>query len=567
MTLKNFEDNISPVILERGYSYFVNNHITSLEEEDTGLWLAEVEGTDTYFVTIETESNKINNWDCDCPFEGEVCKHVAAVLYAIAESESLKKETVKSKGSKKKKTKNVEMIFNKVTKEDLKEFILSQFKKNRELKNRFIAYFAEHINENAEDKYKTIVKNVIKASEDSSGFIGYYSASSLTNDLEAILNKAQMLLEERNLVESLAICKSVIEELPSLEECMDDSDGGLYGLTEYAFDIFSQIAVKAPPELKDILFQYCIDSYTHGNFNGTDFSEEFLCVLPDLISLEEQEQQFFKIINDQIEMEKDEPYSDYRITRLIQIKVNFLKNSNRKEEAWKLVEDNKQYPEFMVLLVDEAVKRKDFIKAVELCFEGIKIAQEKRHPGTISDWNERLLTIYETTNNIVEIRKMAKKLFFEKHFSMKYYKKLRSTYKKEEWGKICESIIEKIKGKDKSGSYYDAHTLAEIFVIENYKERLLKLLQLNSKRIGFVDEYAKHIKKEYPEKLILLYEEGIKKHAENTGRNFYNEVAHYLKNLQKINGGKEKVKSIVNYFRQTYKNRRAMREILNKNFS
>ncbi len=94
----------------------------------------------------------------------------------------------------------------------------------------------------------------------------------------------------------------------------------------------------------------------------------------------------------------------------------------------------------------------------------------------------------------------------------------------------------------------------------------MKLLQLNSEEINFIDRYVKHLKKYFPDELILLYEKGIKKLAENTGRRYYNEVANYLKSLQQITGGDEKVKSIVNYFRQTYKNRRAMMEILDLEF-
>lgn len=92
------------------------------------------------------------------------------------------------------------------------------------------------------------------------------------------------------------------------------------------------------------------------------------------------------------------------------------------------------------------------------------------------------------------------------------------------------------------------------------------MLQINSDEIHFVDEFAKYLKGEYPQEIISLYERGIKKYAENTGRNFYHEVVGYLKNLQKINGSGEKVKTLVNYFRQTLKNRRAMMEILNKHF-
>lgn len=564
MTLKNFEDNIPPVILERGYNYFTKNRVLSLEEDEKGLWVAEVEGTENYYVSLEIKGNKIQHWDCDCPFEGEICKHVTAVLYAISENELNKNEPAQKKGSKKSKAKSIESIFNKVTKEELKEFILSLFSKDRRLKNELLAYFAEYLDEEPGSKYKTIIKNIIKAAEDRYGFIDYRSSLSLTRDLGNLLNKAQAFLEERNLMESLAICKALIEEVPLLFQHMDDSSGGISDLMDFSFDIFSQIVSKAPPLLKDELFRYCIDRFSEEKYHDFDFGDGFLSLLPELITIEEQEKQFLKIIDNRIDVERNKEYPDYRVSHLLQVKVDFLMNGNRKEEARQLVKDNRQYPEFMEMIVDEALQKNDYPKAVALCFEGIKIAEEKGHPGTVNSWNEKLLSIYEKTKNRVEIRKTAKKLFFEKHFSMTYYKKLKSTYVQDEWPEICESIIEDIKGKNKRGDYYDARTLANIFVEENYKERLLKLLQINSDKIDFVAEYTEQLKKDYPDELILLYEKGIRKLGENTGRNYYNEVAYYLKKLQKINGGGEKVKSIVRYFLQTYKNRRAMREVLSK---
>ena len=92
-------------------------------------------------------------------------------------------------------------------------------------------------------------------------------------------------------------------------------------------------------------------------------------------------------------------------------------------------------------------------------------------------------------------------------------------------------------------------------------------MEINSTRIEFVDQFANHIKDDYPEKIIQLFEPAIKTYAMNSGREFYNNVVRYLKKIKKINGGEERVKKIVEQFRIQYKNRRAMMEILNKNFS
>ncbi len=564
MTIKDFEQNIPPEILERGNNYYSNNQVFSLNEIEPGVWSAVVAGTEDYNVTIEIDNNEVEYWECDCPFEGEVCKHVAAVLYAITGNEFQVKKTAKDKKAKKKKVNDIDTIFEKTSKEELQEFIISQFSQNRNLRNSFTSHFAEYIEGNSESKYKSLIRNIIHAAEDGYGFVDYRSARQVTQNLIGLLNKAKMLLEKKNRLESLVVVKSVIEEVPLLARHMDDSDGGIRDILDYAFELFSLIIEKAPPELKDKLFQYCIDEYPKQKYHDNGFEEGFLIILPGLITTGEQEKIFLKMIDKQIEIEKRKTFPDYGVSSLLKLKFDFLSSGNRKQEAWELIEANKQYSELMKILVDEKIKNKDFFKAVELCFEGIKIAEEKRHPGTSSEWKMKLLEIYEQTNNIIELRKIAEDLFFEHYYEMVYYRKLKSTYPPEEWKEVSKSIIEKIKNKNRLGSYADANILANIFIEENYKERLLKLIQINASHINFVDHYAKYFISDYPDKILTFYEEGVKVLAKNTGRNFYKEIAGYLKKMKKITGGEEKVNAIIMNFRTIYKNRRAMMEILGK---
>ena len=561
MTLKNFEDYIPSEILKRGYSYYKNYHIISLEEEDSGVWIAEVSGNDDYNVTIEIEGSDIINCDCDCPFEGDICKHIAAVLFAIRD-ETISSKTRHKEKSKKSKAKSIDEIFNKITKEELRDFITIHFAQNKSLKNSFFARFAEYIDDDEKSKYEIIVKNMVRASEDRYGFIEYRSANYLTGELMELLHKADNMTDKKKLYESLAICKAVIEEIPLLAGQMDDSAGGIRDLLDYSFNIFSEIAEKAPPELKDDLFKYCIEEYSKEKYHENDLGGEFLSVLPGLITTEDQGKKFLKMLDKQIQLSEVTDFTDYRVVQLLMVKINFFISRDRKQEALKIVMDNIQYPDFREIIVDEALNKKDYIKAIQLCYEGIQIAEHKKHPGTVHNWNDKLLSIYESTNNIVEIRKMTKMLF-EDFYDMKYYKKLKSTYGPEEWTNICKSIIDTIKN-NKSGGYEHASSLANIFIEENYKDRLLKLLQINQENLTFADEYAEHLIAIYPEELILIYEKGILKMAENTGRSYYKKVADYLKKLQKMDGGKEKVKELVDHFRLIYKNRSAMLEVLSK---
>ncbi|MEP6646344.1 MAG: SWIM zinc finger family protein [Saprospiraceae bacterium] len=80
-----FEDDIHRVVTELGKNYFDEGKIIMLKQTSDG-WTATVEGSETYHVLLEGH-DAITTWQCTCPFEhGPVCKHIAAVLYAVRDN-------------------------------------------------------------------------------------------------------------------------------------------------------------------------------------------------------------------------------------------------------------------------------------------------------------------------------------------------------------------------------------------------------------------------------------------------------------------------------------------------
>lgn len=79
-----FEQDIHLLITERGKEYFDAHQVLMLKQTADG-WTAVIEGNEAYEVLLEGH-DVIHSWQCTCPFDhGPVCKHVAAVLYAVRE--------------------------------------------------------------------------------------------------------------------------------------------------------------------------------------------------------------------------------------------------------------------------------------------------------------------------------------------------------------------------------------------------------------------------------------------------------------------------------------------------
>ena len=222
--------------------------------------------------------------------------------------------------------------------------------------------------------------------------------------------------------------------------------------------------------------------------------------------------------------------------------------------------------DFRNMLVEKALKHRNYIEARDLCIKGIEIAERKSHRGIVTQYKHKLLEIAEKQKDIREIRALSEKLFFDNQYNLEYYRKLKSTWEKDKWSEKCEEIINKIKKPLAKGSYYDANALANVFIEEGYTDRLLLLLQINNIHLRFIDSYSAYLVEKYPAEIVELYEKSIFDYAEYTGRSVYNDVVRYLKKMAKIPGGELVAHKMVSQFKEKYRNRRAMLEVLNKHF-
>ncbi|MDO5396357.1 MAG: SNF2 helicase associated domain-containing protein [bacterium] len=104
MNINTFENVVSAKMLKRGKDYFNRGRVTECKLESDGFVEASVQGSEEYFVemNIDSDGNVIYH-ECDCPYEGRVCKHVTAVMYELrkminmGEEKNTKKQTAPSK--------------------------------------------------------------------------------------------------------------------------------------------------------------------------------------------------------------------------------------------------------------------------------------------------------------------------------------------------------------------------------------------------------------------------------------------------------------------------------------
>ncbi|MBR4445944.1 MAG: hypothetical protein IKS37_08650 [Solobacterium sp.] len=85
---RTWRNMFRPHILERGEEYYEEGRVDILENNGR-ICTAAVYGTEDYEVTIDLCGGQVIGMECTCPYScrGEYCKHMAAVLYSIEETE------------------------------------------------------------------------------------------------------------------------------------------------------------------------------------------------------------------------------------------------------------------------------------------------------------------------------------------------------------------------------------------------------------------------------------------------------------------------------------------------
>lgn len=82
MKITNFLTSAGPVISKRGRQYWEEGRVAIVKSDDEH-FVAKVSGSRTYNTSISLSGDDIVSHECDCPYEGNLCKHEVALLLEI----------------------------------------------------------------------------------------------------------------------------------------------------------------------------------------------------------------------------------------------------------------------------------------------------------------------------------------------------------------------------------------------------------------------------------------------------------------------------------------------------
>lgn len=563
--LSHFEEYVDEPILKRGLSYFKKGFVHEPEEIRPGDYEAVVEGSEEYTVKLSIRNRVITEHSCDCPYDmSPICKHVAAVIFYL-EQEELGLTQSKKKGSSKKakpssskptkrKTiaQQVDNLLDKVTHDELTLFVREHAAKNAQFRDLLLASFAQYNPNESKALYAKQVKTLIKVARGKYGFLDSSGAEYVSNELSSMLGLTNHYIRKGNHKSAFFICTAIKDELISALEYADDMDGNLTDTIYDAFDTLATIAQEDPPEeVRELIFKYCLTSFSKRSFSGWDWHLNFLRLAAYTLSTDSEMEELFKRI---AAIPKS---SEYEVKKAQEIQYDVLLKRKGKSVAQRFLEQNIGNPSFRAQAIQDALDQKDYEKAIALANDGIE--QDSGYPGLVTNWYEWLLKIAESQKDTERIILYARHLLLNENIpSQDYYQILKKTVPPEEWTDFVEAIVQEAMERK---PYYRTDLVASIFIREEWWSRLLDLVK-KEYTLDQLAKYEKLLAQHFPSELADLYAERIIRYVENhVGRSHYRTACKYIRRMIKL-GAREKADEVISQLRQTHYRKKALMEEL-----
>lgn len=423
MNLDNFEQHINAVIMQRGRSY--TQYVHNLEETEPEFWQADVQGTRTYDVEIQLDGKEISDWSCTCPYDGYICKHVAASLLNIRQQLRVK-PTFPAQPTKRQ---QLDQVLNTLKREDLAAYIRQLLHDDRKLLDKFLLRFqvVTPTTEAPTKQYQQLFDKLARQYS-SYDYIDEDAASAFADEVQELLDT----LSASNLSSAakVEICFTIAQGIAGIANDIDDSNGELNSLMYSIKDELATAYPQLPTSEQAALFKRVLATQFDPRYSEYGLEDTFTKLLEEWAQHSETDQNIYL---QALDKHVQSSPNDWRRDALLRQKMALLKTWNRLDEMEAVATTHMEIPDFRDTFIQKAIDAKDYDKARSLLQAGIRLAEQQKNAGTISRWRKRLLEIAYLQDDIPTIRTELEHLYQITQYSLEHYRKLKATYPAEEW--------------------------------------------------------------------------------------------------------------------------------------
>ena len=378
-TMDEIFDYTPEIIVERGEDYYERGMIKSVKKVSDSEYVAAVCGSEdnAYTVTVKTNGEEVTEMNCDCPYEGKVCKHIIAVLIAIDNGDIIGSSS-KSGGKKA----DMRTIVENVDREALNEFILEYADDDEDFRNDFIAHFTSSPDKDELGRVKSAVRCAVAKNSDADGYVNWRGCDQICAAFNYALELAERRGDEGHIEHAFNITLYIYHECHKLASYADSSSGELsetiYNAALLLHDFTENFHENN--ELKDEIYIKLCREALNGVYDGWEDSRyELLNCATDLVT-KENSTAIVKALA-ALEKNRDDEFLSYYEDDALLVRLKLIQNTEGGKAAINYINSNLDNDAMRKKAVELCVEAGNFAEAERLCRERI-IRQHTRAKGS-----------------------------------------------------------------------------------------------------------------------------------------------------------------------------------------
>ncbi|MGM9600435.1 MAG: SWIM zinc finger domain-containing protein [Faecousia sp.] len=545
----DWQKMFTPWILERGRNYWDDDCVESLYQDGNTV-TAVVSGTEDYDVEIEMgRGGNIAYMSCTCPYagEGNNCKHMAAVLFAMDE-DIWEQPDIPHNGECFDKLPWQEAL-NGLSPEEMRQLLSELAQSDRGLQERIAALHGQLSAEAMEATWETQLAELPEKYTDRFDYIDYNHAYDFFMELDDFLRaRLPRLLETEQVMEAFSLSCMVFET--GMEQDVDDSDGGSSMLAGSCEDAWRKLLNQANPRQEQEMYAW-FASHTHAPEwdYGSEVVEQFFYHWEWSAPLLEQN---LRLLDTELAGEGN---SEYRLKELLNWRANTMAALGMEPTAIdRFWAQYRHLPFVREREIELTLNEKNFDGAVRLLKESKEL--DKEDDFRVRNHSQKLISIYQQTGQTGSLREELRfQIFSCVQRDLTYIKLYRDIIPDEEWPALLDTLLR--HETTKSLKY-------ELLAFGEQYERLYQaIVQEGSFRR--LSQYADILCRWSPEQVRDTYVrmlDGVM--SRSSDRNMYRETIGYLQRVQQFPDGVETAKRLADSWRERFGRRKAMLDELYK---
>ena len=527
--------NFRKIILDRGEDYYYEGNVSKLEKTGYG-YHAIVSGSTDYDVEIYMEDGNISDMECDCPYaqDDNHCKHEAAVLYAIFEDETGFKSKDLSKPRE-----SMEEILASMSEKQIREELY------RILKEEPLQYDRIYNTYRKKKADKADIRRILSKLDhlayeygDRGGFIDWRNSMDYANAFTGYLDDSlSPMIQRGEYKEAFEVMKGAYQIVENVE--MDGSSGEHSVILSEIDEKMEQVIHLCDEGLKDEIHEW---------IEGL-LSDEYRMIYDDAYRLYcyafDDEKYLVKLLEQVKEKIEDLNIGRYRLEESLELYEDVLKRLGYDDEEYKRwLFDHYDLTAVKNVCLKKAREADDLDGQLKIL---IDLSEGEETSRFRIDHLRQIAAIYEKKGDTEKLRDTLIQIAAEDRYCDEgLFDRIRLLCDQSEWEPLREKLLE------------DHQNLAPaVYAKEGLFGKIAEHLQEYPIDIAF--KYFKALKDDHPEVLLKrLFDHMYVLEKRSPCASLYEEEKKVLSKILLIEGGKEKLVSFMEEWRNKYPTRKAM---------